>query len=260
MRFSLLMAVAVAALSLSFLVAERGYAKEVLKFYDVVDSHTDYRGVRTFGREIRNTTKYMTNGWDYFIVYFKGRKVSRYQHLNNGNIMYEDRYVYKGDQVVKIKTYRSSALVATSFFGSDPLKVRTAYARDRSYAIMHFNSDKMLVKHERFDRKRRLMGYTILEYTRGGQTKRLSFYDGDKKLLGFKKHFYKRDLKVKTKDYNSRRRLKGYTTYMYDHNGKLMSARRFNYKGSLMGSSEYEYDDRGMLRYTLYYDRNGRVV
>ena len=257
---TLRVALLVGVLAFTMLISDRSYTKENIQFYDTIGSEVDYRGVRSFSKPLKSTRRHMHNGWDYYIAYLKNGKISRYQFLKNGNIVYETRHVYKNGKLVKLKSYKSNTLVMVTFLNGDPLKIKTTYPRGKMYMIQYFTSAKKLEKAEQYSFKRKLLTYTKIKYNKSGLRSRFYYYDGDDNLLAYKKILYRGGRKVKTLDYTAKKKLRGYTTYFYDQTSKLISAKRFSAKGKLMGSTEYEYDDRGFLRYTLYYDGQGRLV
>ncbi len=246
---------------LAISLASTGYSLQI-KYYDQRSVSTDYRGVRSFRNPLNDTKRYILNSWDYYIVYFNKRnQIKRILFLQNGNILFEDQYVYNSNYVDKIKTFIAGSIAYTTFLGSqNPSKIRKVIHKNRTYMIYFFSNNKKLTKVELYNHRRKLLTYTKIFYNSRGLQSKLEYYRPNGDISRYVKIDYKNNLKIRESVFSEDDELIRFTTYLYNRRSQLIQANYYDHKGRLLGTSVYEYTEQGQLRYVQRYDRWGRLI
>ncbi len=248
-------------LAVSLVLSRPGYTSYTMKYYDAHTAKVDYRGYRTFKREIRDTMRYMRRGWDYYIVYFRpDGLLMNCKYLNNGNVIFEDRFYYKKKKLSKIRTYVGNKPIHTVYLGKNRYKVKKVYQYNKSYMISYFRKDKKVKRIEKYNRNNQLLSASKISYSKSGKRHKLRYYDENNELIEYIKYSYRGGLKTKTASYDANDDLIGYTIYIYNRVKQLQRIVVYNPEGEVLGSSVYEYNDRGKVRYVLHYNKNGKLI
>ncbi|MDH4128779.1 MAG: hypothetical protein OEV44_08510 [Spirochaetota bacterium] len=250
---------------LTFLLsANPGFTRYNLQYFDATQSKPDYRGIVVLKNQINNTTKYIYNGWPYYIAYADvNKKVKKLQLLKNGNITSEEYYYYskKSGEITKIKAYVNDSHAYTSFYDNNPLKFKRVFIHDRSYIIYHFTDNKKLKQVEKYDKYGRIITSTNFTYDENSHLIKQEYFDSKKRILeSVKFHYNVKGLKVRSDIYSSTNKLLEFSTYHYNQYGQIIESKRYNSKSLILGSKVYEYDDKGQIRYVLHYDNQGRLI
>ncbi len=245
----------------SLVLSAKGYTSYTMKYYDARTAQVDYRGYRTFKREIRNTMKYMRRGWDYYIVYFRpDGRLKNCKYLNNGNVIFEDRFFYKNKRLSKIRTYIGNKPLHTVYLGKNKYKVKKVYQYNKSYMISYFRKDKKVKRIEKYNRRNELLSASKISYSKSGKRHKLRYYDESNELIEYMKYSYRGGLKTKTASYDADDDLIGYTIYIYNRGKQLQKIVVYDSDEEVLGSSVYEYNDQGKVRYVLHYNKDGRLI